>query len=100
MVETTKHPTLHDGKIGCRYCNTPIFSVYGGADGSRTRVQTRTAYFHLILCYFATTFSVSKGGIDKVCKYILNQPEHHKKSTFAEEYDMFMKFYQHTLGVK
>jgi len=35
-----------------------------------------------------------------VCKYIFNQPEHHKKQTFAEEYDLFLKFYQHTLSVK
>ena len=44
-----------------------------------------------------SAFSVSKGDVDKVCKYILNQPEHHKKQTFAEEYNNFLKFYQHTL---
>ncbi len=42
-------------------------------------------------------FSVSKGDVDKVCKYILNQSEHHKKVTFQEEYEKFMKFYQKTL---
>lgn len=42
----------------------------------------------------AAAFSVSKSGIDRVCKYILNQPEHHKKMSFAEEYDQFLKFYQ------
>ncbi|MDR0232638.1 MAG: transposase [Dysgonamonadaceae bacterium] len=47
-----------------------------------------------------SAFSVSKKDIDKVCKYILNQPEHHKKQTFAEEYDKFLKFYQHTLSLK
>lgn len=45
----------------------------------------------------ASAFSVSKSDIDKVCKYILNQPEHHRKVSFAEEYDEFMKFYQKTL---
>ncbi len=35
----------------------------------------------------ASAFSVSKKDIDTVCKYILNQPEHHKKVSFAEEYD-------------
>jgi hypothetical protein len=30
-------------------------------------------------------------------KYILNQPEHHRKVTFTEEYETFMKFYQKTL---
>ncbi len=42
-------------------------------------------------------FSVSKSGVDKVCKYIMNQPEHHKKQTFEEEYNRFKKFYQQTL---
>ncbi|HON10866.1 MAG TPA: transposase [Chitinispirillaceae bacterium] len=45
----------------------------------------------------ASAFSVSKSHVDKVCKYILNQPGHHKKVTFAEEYDMFIKHYQETL---
>jgi putative transposase len=45
-----------------------------------------------------SAFSVSKTDIDKVCKYILNQPEHHKKQTFMEEYDAFIKFYQKTLN--
>jgi REP element-mobilizing transposase RayT len=45
----------------------------------------------------ASAFSVSKSDIDKVCKYILNQPEHHRKITFAEEYEKFMNFYQRTL---
>jgi putative transposase len=45
----------------------------------------------------ASAFSVSKSDIDKVCKYILNQPDHHKKVTFAEEYEQFLKHYQNTL---
>ena len=45
----------------------------------------------------ASAFSVSKSDVDRVCKYILNQPEHHRKVTFSEEYDKFMKFYQKTL---
>jgi putative transposase len=45
----------------------------------------------------ASAFSVSKSDVDKVCKYILNQREHHRKVSFAEEYDEFMKFYQKTL---
>jgi len=42
-------------------------------------------------------FSVSKSDVDKVCKYILSQPNHHKKTSFKEEYDSFMKYYQSTL---
>ncbi len=45
----------------------------------------------------ASAFSVSKSDVDKVCKYILNQPEHHSKVTFAEEYDEFLKHYQKSL---
>lgn len=45
----------------------------------------------------ASAFSASKSAIDKVCKYILNQPEHHRKITFTEEYETFIKFYQKTL---
>ena len=44
-----------------------------------------------------SAFSVSKKNIDKVCKYIRNQPEHHKKQTYTEEYNVFLKFYQQTL---
>ena len=45
----------------------------------------------------ASAFSVSKSDVDKVCKYILNQPEHHKKIAFQKEYETFIKFYQKTL---
>jgi len=45
----------------------------------------------------ASAFSVSKADIDKVCKYILDQPEHHKKKNFQQEYEEFIRFYQKTL---
>ena len=45
----------------------------------------------------AAAFSVSKADVNKVCKYILNQPKHHHKVTFNEEYESFMRFYQKTL---
>jgi len=45
----------------------------------------------------AAAFSVSKSDVDRVCKYILNQAEHHRKVSFAEEYEAFIKFYQKTL---
>jgi len=44
-----------------------------------------------------SAFSVSKGDVDRVCKYILRQKEHHHKYTFAEEYDKFIQFYQKTI---
>ena len=38
-------------------------------------------------------FSYSRSQIDKVCKYVLNQEEHHRKVTFREEYlDFLEKF--------
>jgi putative transposase len=47
-----------------------------------------------------SAFSVSKKEVDHVCKYILNQPEHHKKQTFNDEYDSFIKFYEKTIKPK
>jgi REP element-mobilizing transposase RayT len=37
--------------------------------------------------------SVSESAIDKVRQYILNQEEHHKKKTFSEEYNEFLKLH-------
>ena len=45
----------------------------------------------------ASAFSVSKSDGDKVCKYILNQPNHHKNISFAEEYNELLRHYQSTL---
>ena len=41
--------------------------------------------------YFAV--SVSESMIDKVREYITNQEEHHKKITFSQEYENFIKQY-------
>lgn len=45
----------------------------------------------------AAAFSVSKKDVNRVCKYILNQAEHHRKISFAEEYETFLKYYQKTI---
>ena len=47
--------------------------------------------------YAAAAFSVSKSDVDKICRYILTQPEHHKKVTFEEEYQAFIKHYQSSI---
>ena len=47
-----------------------------------------------------SAFSVSKKDIDKVCKYILNQKEHHKQVDYVQEYETFLKFYQQTINKK
>ena len=44
-----------------------------------------------------SAFSVSKADINKVCKYILNQKEHHRILSFSEEYESFVNFYQKSL---
>lgn len=41
--------------------------------------------------YYAV--SVSESHIEKVRAYILNQEEHHRKVTFQEEYEEFMRLY-------
>lgn len=40
-----------------------------------------------------SAFSISESVIDNIIKYINNQKEHHKKVTFKEEYELFMKKY-------
>lgn len=45
----------------------------------------------------ASAFSVSKSDVNNVCKYILNQQEHHEKYSFEEEYERFIKYYQNSL---
>jgi len=47
-----------------------------------------------------SAFSVSKRDIPKVCKYILNQKEHHRKQNYTEEQEIFLKFYQQTINKK
>jgi putative transposase len=42
--------------------------------------------------YFAV--SVSQSGLDALNQYINNQEEHHKRKTFQQEYDEFMKKYE------
>ena len=37
--------------------------------------------------------SVSESAIDKVRQYIMNQEEHHKKKTFMQEYEEFLKLH-------
>ncbi|QEK52610.1 IS200/IS605 family transposase [Pedobacter aquae] len=38
-------------------------------------------------------YSVSESVVDKVLHYIKNQKQHHKKKTFEQEYDEFLKLY-------
>ena len=38
-------------------------------------------------------FSVSHSDVDRVCKYIANQRDHHRKRTFEEAYQLFVRRY-------
>ena len=38
-------------------------------------------------------FSVSQSDLDRVATYIIGQEEHHRKRTFAEEYELFGQRY-------
>jgi REP element-mobilizing transposase RayT len=38
-------------------------------------------------------FSVSRSDVERVANYIAHQEEHHRKRTFADEYELFVKRY-------
>jgi REP element-mobilizing transposase RayT len=38
-------------------------------------------------------FSVSHSDVGRVAAYIANQEEHHRKKTFAEEFELFVRLY-------
>ena len=38
-------------------------------------------------------FSVSHSDVERVAQYIANQEEHHRKHTYAEEFELFVKKY-------
>jgi hypothetical protein len=39
-------------------------------------------------------FTYSKSQIDKVVKYVLDQPEHHKKQSFKNEYVLLLEKFE------
>ena len=45
-------------------------------------------------------FSYSRSHMDRVCKYILNQKEHHRKRTFEEEFMKMIKQFDIEIGKK
>jgi REP element-mobilizing transposase RayT len=63
--------------------------------GSSKWIKTKGsmyADFHWQSGYGA--FSVSQSDADKVVAYIRNQPQHHQKMTFQEEYKRFLERYK------
>lgn len=45
-------------------------------------------------------FSYSRSHMDRVCKYILNQKEHHQKRTFEEEFSKILQDFEVEMGQK
>jgi putative transposase len=39
-------------------------------------------------------FTYSKSHIDEVVKYVINQPEHHKKQSFKDEYLLLLQKFE------
>ncbi|MGA2296951.1 MAG: transposase [FCB group bacterium] len=59
--------------------------------------ENKLTGFHFRWQTSCSAFSVSKGDVNRICKYILNQPEHHKKHSSLDEYEELKKYYQKTL---
>jgi len=64
------------------------------AEGSETFINAN----HLCIGRFrwqstCSAFSISKKEVDRICKYILTQPEHHKTESFIEETDRMIGHY-------
>jgi putative transposase len=102
----------HDSKLYAIYANlehvhilvsrSPKISeqtlIVAVADATKKFIDTnQLCQWKFLWQESASAFSVSKADVDRVCRYILNQPVHHKKISFAQEYDKFLKFYQDTL---
>ena len=41
-----------------------------------------------------SNITYSKSHIDRVVKYVLNQPEHHKKQSFKDEYLLLLEKFE------
>lgn len=57
-------------------------------------IKTLSAYYSMFAWQGGyAAYSVSQSVVDKTLAYIANQPEHHKRHTFEEEYVEFLKLY-------
>ena len=45
-----------------------------------------------------SAFSVSESVVEKVREYVLNQKEHHKKDSFQDEHEKFLKAHDFSRG--
>lgn len=79
-----KHPTISEAKL--------VEAIKSSSSGWINRQKKIAGKFNWQVGYGAFTYS--KSQIDAVAKYILNQPEHHKRKTFKEEYLDFLRKYE------
>ncbi|HTE28742.1 MAG TPA: hypothetical protein VK666_00100, partial [Chryseolinea sp.] len=64
------------------------------ADGSEKFInENKLCKGHFAWQQSASAFSVSKSDVKRLCGYIENQPQHHKKVSFKDEYNSLIKFY-------
>ena len=71
------------------------------ADSSESFInENKLSRGHFTWQQSCSAFTISKSDIDRVCRYILNQPQHHKAVSFADEYALFIKHYQKTIRGK
>ena len=73
-------------------CIEEIIKLFKGAS-SHWINQQRMLKGHFSWGRGYGAFSVSHSDVDRVARYIANQEEHHRKKTFAEEYELFVKRY-------
>ncbi len=99
----------HKGKVYAIYCNPDhthiLVSVHPVVSHSKLMEQVKSGSSNwlnekkYLPGKFAWqdgfgAFSYSKSQVDSVVKYIMNQPEHHKKQTFREEYLLLLEKFE------
>lgn len=68
-----------------------LHQIKGGSSYEINRSGLISGKFNWQIGFSA--YSVSESGNDDVGRYIQNQKEHHKKMTFEEEYQKFIRLY-------
>ncbi len=71
--------------------NITIEDVFHLLKGSSANGVNKQVNFKFSWSKGYAAFSVSESNIDKVVKYIVNQEEHHRKMSFKQEYEEFLK---------
>lgn len=98
--------TAHKSKVYAIYCNPDhthiLVSIHPTISASKLMEQVKSGSSNWLnrKKYLPEkfvwqdgfgAFTYSKSQVDSVVKYILNQPQHHKKQSFSEEYMQLLK---------